>query len=276
MGECVTMSTREFVPEIDASVYRTINERGWAQLAVGEHESSRPFGELELKHARKMLDPNGLIPWREVRSVLCLAAAGGQQAPLFAALGYEVVSADLSLGQLEKDQQVALKHGFAIECIQTDMMDLSSLYSCRFDLVFQAVSTCYVPDVRRVYREIARVLRPGGLYRVEHWNPFHLQLSDHETWTGRGYQIERPQCRAVGIPWYADDANEPTCVHFLHTMGDLLQGLCEAGFSMIAFDDSAYPASLQAIPGSQAHLAAYIPPFFTILSRLPGHRTRRR
>jgi SAM-dependent methyltransferase len=262
------MSAREAFTHKASRDYRDINRRGWAELAAANSTSSRPFASEDLRHARTMLDPNRAIPWEEVRSVLCLAAAGGQQALLFAALGYEVVSVDLSPAQLRIDQDAALQHGLAIECLEGDMMDLSAVYHCRFDLVFQAVSACYVPDVRRVYREVAKVLRPRGLYRVEHWNPFHLQLSDEETWTGRGYQLATPHVQALAIPWYSPGASEATCVHFVHTMGDLLQGLCEAGFSMIAFDDATFPGRLDAPPGSQAHIAAYIPPFFTILSRL--------
>jgi hypothetical protein len=38
-------------------------------------------------------------------------------------------------------------------------------------VVYQAPSMAYIPDVGRVYAEVARVLRTGGYYRVAHTNP---------------------------------------------------------------------------------------------------------
>jgi len=247
--------------------YSQINKRGWARLAHNGCDSSQSYGPPEFTHAREMLDPWQRLPWNEIRNVLCLAASGGQQAPLFASLGYEVVSADLCVEQLRRDQQVALQYGFAIECIEADMLDLSIMYGARFDLVYQAVSACYVPDVRRSYREIAKVLRPGGYYRVEHWNPLHLQLRPNDPWNGGAYEISRPQNRGVPIPWHGTSSNEPTCLHFIHSLGDLLGGLCEAGFVIIGFEDSRFSADPRADPGSHEHLASFIPPFFTIDAR---------
>jgi SAM-dependent methyltransferase len=259
-----------------SQAYRQINQHGWTRLAREGCLSSQAFGSLHFAHARGMLDPGRTIPWNDVRNVLCLAAAGGQQAPLFASLGYEVVSADLCPEQLRRDEQVALRHGLAIECIQTDMLNLSALYGSRFDLVYQAVSACYVPDVRKLYQEVAKVLRPGGLYRVEHWNPMHLQLAEDRPWNGHAYQIARAQDVGIPIPWHSGNSKEPTCVHFMHSLGDLLGGLCEAGFYIVDFDSSRRRGDVTARPGSDAHLASFIPPFFTVLSRTFGPEDRPR
>jgi SAM-dependent methyltransferase len=253
--------------------YRQVNQRGWTKLAANGCASSRPYGPTQFAQAKVMLDPDGVIPWNEVRSVLCLGAGGGQQAPLFASMACEVVSADLCAEQLRRDEAVARRHGLAIECVQVDMLDLSMLYGCGFDLVFQAVSACYVPDVCQLYNEVAKVLRPGGLYRVEHWNPLHLQLADNQSWNGEAYQVARPQESGVPIPWHDADSTEPTCLHYIHTLGDLFGGLCRAGFAVIDFSDMRHPVNAAAPPGSNAHLASFIPPFFTLLSRrLPKKR----
>ncbi len=42
------------------------------------------------------------------------------------------------------------------------MDDLSALPAAGFDIVIQPVSTCYVPDVLAVYREVARVTVAAG------------------------------------------------------------------------------------------------------------------
>ena len=101
-------------------------------------------------------------PRPEERSVLCLAAGGGQQGPLFASLGLEVTVVDISPAQLETDREVAHRRGLAIETVEADMLDLSQLHGAGFDLVYQPVSALYVPDVPALDREVARTLRPGA------------------------------------------------------------------------------------------------------------------
>lgn len=150
------------------------------------------------------------------------------------------------------------------------MLDLSTLHGRDFDLVYQAVSACYVPDVRRLYGEVARVLRPNGYYRVEHWNPVHIQLADQPARGEEGYRIVRPQVPGRAVPWSGGGANGSgsgtICWHYVHPLHDLIGGLGDAGLELLRF------AELQrgdeaAEPGSPEHLAAYLPPFFTLLAR---------
>src|SRR6185312_7083008 len=102
--------------------YRDVNRRGWAYLARHGCDSSQPYGPEQFARARDWLDGAGWIPWGEVTSVLCLAASGGQQAPLFASLNCEVTAVDLSSEQLQRDRGVAARHGLEIHCVEADML----------------------------------------------------------------------------------------------------------------------------------------------------------
>jgi SAM-dependent methyltransferase len=252
--------------------YRTVNQAGWDRLARSGCDSSAPYGPYQFTEAPTWLDEHGWLPWDHFRSVLCLAAGGGQQAPLFAYLGYDVTVVDLSAEQLRRDGEVAERHGLRIRRIQGDMLDLSMLGEHTFDLVYQPVSSLYIPDMHRCYRQVARVLRADGLYFAEHWNPVQMQLSTSQHWDGEAYRIaHRPQ-RGVGMAWIADGQGaETTCHHFIHSMGDLIGGLCSAGFAIIRFAERS-AADPQAPGGSGPHLAAYLPTFFAILAcrRMPG------
>src|SRR5881394_3674332 len=110
---------------LSASGYREANRSGWALLSRNGSESSCPYGPQQFAQARSWLDPSGWLPWRQIRSVLCLACGGGQQGPLFASLGYDVTVVDLSPEQLHLDGLAARNFGFEIECIESDMADLS-------------------------------------------------------------------------------------------------------------------------------------------------------
>lgn len=131
-----------------------------------------------------VLTPNLPVPrawFGEVRGrdVLCLASGGGQQAPVLAAAGARVTSYDLSDGQLARDHEVAEREGLPLTCVRGDMADLSALADGSFDLIFHPVSNAYAEDVRPVWAECFRVLRPGGALLAGFANPM-LYLFDHD------------------------------------------------------------------------------------------------
>jgi SAM-dependent methyltransferase len=257
-----------------AAVYSDVNGRAWDRLSAGGSDSSRPFGADALESVAAWLCPTGWLPWDEARRVLVLGGGGGQQGPAFALLGHDVVVADLSAEQLARDEEAAGALGVTLECVQADMLDLSALRGRRFDLVHQPVSACYVPDVERLYAEVARVLRSGGWYDVEHWNPVHAQLRGYGEWVDDAYAIARPQGTGLPIPWTlaSDDAPEPVeCWHFAHRLHDLIGGLCRAGFEVQRFSERTHGDS-GAPPGSHAHLATFAPPFMRIAARLRDSR----
>ncbi len=243
--------------------YKTVNRQAWTRLASHGGE------QIQFDRAEEWLDPDGWIHWPEVKNVLCLAAGGGQQSPLFASLNCRVVSADICPEQLEHDRQAAHRHGYEIECVEADMLDLSALYGRDFDLVYQAISACYVPDVRRLYAEVTRVLRPGGCYRVQHWSPTHIQLGDNVSWTGRGYELVRPSATGVPYVWRRAGENgeaDTECWHYIHSMTDLVGGLCDAGFQILRFTESEQHDE-HAEPGSVAHVCSYVRPLFSLYAR---------
>lgn len=94
--------------------------------------------------------------------ILCLASGGGQQGPILAAAGARVTVFDNSPRQLERDRMVADRDGLDIRTVQGDAANLAVFADASFDLIFNPVSLCFVEDVLPVWRECARVLRPGG------------------------------------------------------------------------------------------------------------------
>jgi SAM-dependent methyltransferase len=79
-----------------------------------------------------------------------------------AALGAEVVSADISDGFLKQMSSV----GFQTHKLNGE--DLSGLADSSFDLVATYSVLHHVPDYLRSVREMVRVLRPGGVLFVDH------------------------------------------------------------------------------------------------------------
>ncbi|MDO7205776.1 class I SAM-dependent methyltransferase [Paraclostridium bifermentans] len=85
-----------------------------------------------MKRAKKgeytiLLTPTKAVPkkldWRCIRkkSIRCLASGGGQQGPIFSALGANVTVFDNSKEQLSKDKMVANRDDLNINLEQGDM-----------------------------------------------------------------------------------------------------------------------------------------------------------
>ncbi|MFM8378278.1 MAG: class I SAM-dependent methyltransferase, partial [Planctomycetia bacterium] len=207
-----------------------------------------------------------LPPRLDGLEVLCLAAGGGKHGPLYAAAGARVTVVDLSPAMLDLDRRVARERRLQVEILEGSMDDLSMLAAGRFDLVIHPVSTCYVPDVVRVFREVARVTKPGGRYVSQHKAPASLQAT-LEPGSGGRYELVHPQGLADPLPPAGPSRlREPGTHEFIHPLSALLGGICAAGFTIedVCEPDHTRP---DAPVGSFAHRAAFLPPYIRVLAR---------
>lgn len=115
-----------------------------------------------------LLTPTKAVPhewFGELRGkrVLGLASGGGQQMPIFAALGAECTVLDYSIRQLESEELVAKREGYSIRIVRWDMTKPLPFKNEEFDLIFHPVSNCYVENVLPIWKECYRILVPGGV-----------------------------------------------------------------------------------------------------------------
>lgn len=166
------------------------NRNAWNRESAEGGEWSLPVDSSLVQNAKAgrwevILTPNKPVPPRwfgelSGKKVLCLASGGGQQAPILAAAGAQVVSFDLSEEQLAKDRLVSDRDGLGIQCIRGDMANLSVFPDAEFDLIFHPVSNVFVPNVAPVWRECYRVLKSGGSLLAGFMNPAFF-LFDHDS-----------------------------------------------------------------------------------------------
>ena len=226
----------------------------WLDLDV---EAFRAYRERETDVLPE--PPSDRVVMLDVRGkdVLCLALGGGQQSAVYSLLGARVTVVDLAEGQIEGDRRAAAHYGYEIAAMRGDMRDLSFLEAESFDLVVGWGLT-YVPDVREVYRQVANVLRTGGLY----WTHARQAAVAFVEWNGEAYCIAKPYVDRIERPDHGG-------IEFRHYMDDLFTGLVELGFSIQGVHEPPHhcrPDS-QAAPGSWNHQRLYVGGAFYIAAR---------
>ena len=215
----------------------------------------------------EVLDPLGWLGGDvKDRRILCLGAGGGRHGPMLANAGARVTVVDISPEMLERDRQVADERGLELRTLATSMDDLPMLADASFDLVTQPVSTCYVPNLAKVYDEIARVLRVGGQYLSQHKQPANLQAAP--TPFPNGYAVtEDYYAKGPVPPLHGEfEHREKGALEFVHRWEELVGGLCRAGF---VIEDLAEPkhGDPAAEPGTFRHRSQFIPPYVAIKAR---------
>ena len=178
--------------------------------------------------------PADWFPCLSGLAVLCLAASGGQQAPVLAAAGARVTVLDLSPGQLAADRHVAEREGLELRLDEGDMADLGRYGDGEFDLIFHPVSNCFVPDLVPVWSESYRVLRPGGRLLAGFLNPaFFLfdEVADRE----RGDLEVRHRLPYADVEFMTPDEIERRvdsgeAMTWSHSLETQIGGQLEAGF----------------------------------------------
>ena len=189
--------------------------------------------------------PKEWIPDLGGLRVLCLASGGGQQAPIFAALGAEVTLLDASPRQLAQDQYVAERDNLTIKIVEGDMADLSAFEDESFDLIFNPPSTLFVADLAPVWRECYRVLRVGGVLMTGFGNPDEfifddVALDDEGAFVVK-YSLPYVEHEVLSQEAIEQRIRDKEMFHFSHTMETQLGGLMKVGFVMTGFYEDRRP-----------------------------------
>lgn len=205
----------------------------WTQPVASEVIAKARRGEFSLLLTENIPVPRRWFPPLEGADVLCLASGGGQQGPVLAAAGARVTVLDNSPAQLQQDRYVAERESLPLRTVEGDAADLSMFEDNSFDLIFNPVSTVFMPDVRAVWRECARVLRPGGILMAGFMNPVHYIFDLYKA-DGGVLEVANaiPYSDLKDLPRDLLDEHmkEGLPIEFGHSLTDLLGGQCDAGF----------------------------------------------
>jgi SAM-dependent methyltransferase len=205
----------------------------WSQPVSAEIITKARQGEFAILLTENIAVPRRWFPPLTGVDVLCLASGGGQQGPVLAAAGAHVTVLDNSPSQLKQDQLVAEREALALRTVEGDAADLSAFADASFDLIFNPVSTVFMPDVRAVWKECYRVLRPRGVLMTGFMNPVHYIFDLYKADEGIlevAHAIPYSDLTSIPKEDLDDLMEKGLPVEFGHSLTDLLGGQCDAGF----------------------------------------------
>ena len=216
--------------DVNARTIDAWNREGWEWGVPLSHEAilAAAAGEWKVVLTPTKIMPRSWLPasLKGVR-VLGLAAGGGQQIPVLSALGARCTVLDYSPSQLEREELVARREGYAVETVRADMTERFPFADETFDVIVHPVSNCYVKEVAHVFSECARVLKKGGILVCGLDNGINYITDDETTIVNR-------------LPF--DPLTDAACmqklresgdgVQFSHTMEEQIGCQLKAGFRL--------------------------------------------
>jgi len=214
--------------DINAKTIDRWVEEGWEWGIPIDHETyvKAQNGDWDVLLTPTKSVPHNWFGELEGKQLLGLASGGGQQLPVFAALGAECTVLDYSDRQLASEQLVAQREGYAINIVKADMTKLLPFADGSFDIIFHPVSNCYVKEVAPIFRECYRILKSGGVLLCGLGNEVNYLVNDDEDRIVNSMPFD-PLVNEV----QRKELEESDCgMQFSHTVSEQIGGQLEAGF----------------------------------------------
>lgn len=214
--------------DINAKTIDLWCENGWEWGQAISHEEYQKAlnGEWDVVLTPVKAVPHDWFGDLKGQKVLGLASGGGQQIPIFSALGAKCTVLDYSGVQCESERKVAAREGYEVEVIQADMTQRLPFDDETFDLIFHPVSNCYVEEVRPIFRECFRILKKGGVLLCGFDNGINFLFDETET----EIKYKLPFNPLKDPQQYEASIQNDWGIQFSHTLEEQIGGQLEAGF----------------------------------------------
>ncbi|QDQ39942.1 class I SAM-dependent methyltransferase [Legionella geestiana] len=241
----------------DAVNFLAHNEAAWNQQAILQSEWSKPVsselieaakrGQWDIHITKKPIPESWLPKNIKGKDILCLASAGGQQAPVLAAAGANVTVFDISDKQLEHDSNVAKCNNLILKTVRGDMRELKGINDSSFDYIIHPISNLYVPDLKPVWKECYRVLRARGVLLASFYNPIVFVFGKNKELEAQGllkpeYALPYADIEHLPQGMLNEKLNKKEAFVFGHSLTSQINEQLEAGFLLSGFYEDEHPS----------------------------------
>jgi len=216
--------------EINAKTIDSWIENGWEYGIPISHEDyvNAVNGEWNVFLTPKKYVPKSWFPDLKNKKLLGLACGGGQQMPIFTALGADCTVLDYSDKQLASEKYVSERENYKIEIVKADMTKILPFNNDTFDIIFHPVSNCYIEDVNHVWNECYRILKKGGVLLAGMDNGINFLFDDID----KSLEIvnKLPFNPLKNREQFEKMKNNNDGIQFSHSIEEQIGGQLKAGF----------------------------------------------
>jgi SAM-dependent methyltransferase len=214
--------------DINSKFFDKWIEEGWEW---GQPISHEDFEKAKNGEWSVVLTPTKAVPkewFCEMKNaeVLGLASGGGQQMPIFTALGAKCTVLDYSEKQLLSEIEVAKRENYEIKTVKADMTKTLPFEDESFDLIFHPVSNCYIENVLPVWKECYRVLKKDGILLAGLDNGINFIFDDDEISAVRKLPFNPLKDEQL----YEFSIKNDWGIQFSHSIEEQIGGQLKAGF----------------------------------------------
>lgn len=205
-------------------------DEGWEWGEPIDHETylKAKNGEWNV-----LLTPTKFVPHEWFGSIcgkklLGLASGGGQQIPVFSALGAICTVLDYSKKQCDSERLVAQREGYEVTVLNEDMTKPLPFADESFDIIFHPVSNCYIEKVEPVFKECYRILKKGGVFLGGYDIGINYLFDEDEEKVVRGLPFNPLKDKEL----YKKSMENDWGIQFSHTFEEQIRGQLKAGFAL--------------------------------------------
>ena len=169
--------------------------------------------------------------------ILELGCGGGQNSIVLTKWGAEVIGLDISELQLEHANSLAKKEEVNVRFVQGRMEDLGQFKNNTFDIVISSHAIGYVDDLKAVFKETERVLKPEG---------FLVFCFEHPIWLTVGPALEDGDLTKVQSyfdknrdvwDWTCFDGTKATFNQGNWSFTEIINGFIEVGLQIVRIEE---------------------------------------
>ena len=218
--------------ELNAKIISRWCREGWEW---GEPISHEVYEKAQSGTWDVYLTPTKAVPHEWLgelsgKRILGLASGGGQQIPIFSALGAKCTVLDYSSEQCKSERLVADREGYGVDIVNADMTKKLTFDDGTFDIIFHPVSNCYVEKVEPIFKECYRVLKRGGLFLGGYSLDINYVFDDNE----ENMIYSLPFNPLKDPKQYEDSIKNDWGIQFSHSIEEQINGQLKAGFRLLS------------------------------------------
>ena len=222
------------------------NRRAWNNEASQENFWTLMVKDEQIQKAREGSPEIWVTPFKSVpldwiaefkdKDILLACSGGGQQTPILAAFGANVTTLDISDSQINQDRATLEKYGLNATLVQANVLEMP-FEDSSFHAVIMPQAMNFIDDLERLYTEVKRVLRSGGVFIFGTANPilytFDERIQDRKLKVR--YTIPFSHSKSLSEKAIASRLSRSDTLEFSHTLDSILGLLTLKGFAITGF-----------------------------------------